>query len=114
MGTQVGELPAAVDLLLYAGDDFRIVIDVTDGADAPVDLTGHTPKAQIRATTDAAAPLVAFAATVAANAVTLVLTSVQTTALPATAVWDVQLTDPAAVVTTLAYGKVSTTPEVTR
>jgi len=114
MATQVGELPAAVDLVLYAGDYFRVTIDVTDGANGPVDLTGQTPKAQIRTTTDAAAPLAEFAATVDGNTVALVLTSDQTTDLPAAAVWDVQLSDPADVVTTLAFGKVTTTAEVTR
>jgi len=105
--------PMTVDLNVYAGDDLKLHLEVTDDAGAPFDLTGYTAEAQIRASADAPAAL-AFTATVLANAVDLVLPTAISTTMPIKAVWDVQVVSAAGAVTTLAAGKVTVTPEVTR
>lgn len=111
--TVIDSRPTPVDLYLYAGDDVDLNVAVTDTAGTPVDLTGFTASAQIRATADANTS-VDFEATLLANAVALHLDGTETTGLPAKAVWDVQITSATGAVTTLAAGKVNVYPEVTR
>lgn len=106
--------PSTTDLYLYAGDDLTLTVTVTDNADAPIDLTGYTAEAQIRATADAPTA-VDFTATTATNVITLKLTAAETAALPAKGVWDVQVIETAGgAVTTLTGGKITVTAEVTR
>lgn len=105
----VGKLPAPVNLTIYQGDDFFLNVTVT-GAN----LTPYTPKADICVT--AGGQVVAsFTATIASpTVVALHLTSVESTKLTANAVWDVQITDAAGVVTTLAAGTVTVVKQVTQ
>lgn len=115
MSTKVGTLPEPVDLVVYAGDDFRVNVEVAvDGL--PADLAGYTVDAQVRDSTDQAGTVLAdFESTVAGNVITLHLHHDDTAVLPATAYWDVELTaTTSGEITTLAYGKVRTTAEVTR
>lgn len=108
-----GTLPPRIDLALYQGDDFflRIVLEANEN---PIDLTGYTPKAEIRATAGSDVVLAAFACTVVDPAtLELHLTSALSTALPATGAWDVQIEDSVGLVTTLAYGSVTVAKEVT-
>ena len=109
--TVIDARPATVDLYVYAGDDLKLTIDVTDNAGAAADLTGYTAKAQIRATADDATS-VDFTATVAASAVNLTLPSASV--VPAKAVWDCEIVSGTGEVTTLCGGKVTTTPGVSR
>lgn len=114
-GQSVGTLPVVVDLVLYRGDDFYLDVTVTDTGGGPFDLTGYTASAQVRVSADTADPPAAtFTATIAANVIHLHLANVAAAGLPPLGVWDVQITDAAGVVTTLAYGAVTTTPDVTR
>ena len=109
-----GSLPLAVDLVLYRGDDFYLDVAVTDAGGAPFDLTGYTAAAQIRATPDTADPPAAtFTATITGSTVQLHLPSDESGGVPAVAAWDVQITK-AGIVTTLAFGAVATTLDVTR
>lgn len=115
---QIGVLPLGVDLNLYAGDDFYVDLSVTDaGTGGPIDLTGYTPQAQIRTTTESSTVLAEFECTLGESTVALRLHHDDTAMLPPNAVWDVQIMsgDPVdSRITTLAYGKVKTTAEVTR
>lgn len=111
MPTTIDTRPQTADLYLYAGDTTTLEIAVTDDTGAPLDLTTYTAEAQIRATADAATA-VDFTTAVAGNTITLTLDAA--TALPARGVWDVQITAATGEVTTLAGGKVTVTPEVTR
>jgi hypothetical protein len=112
---QAGTLPEAVDLVVYAGDDFRVDVVVTAGGQ-PADLTGYTADAQVRDSLEQTATVLAeFETTIAADTVTLYLHHDDTAVLPATCYWDVQLTATASEeVTTLARGKVKVSAEVTR
>jgi len=109
----VGTLPLAVDLVLYRGDDFYLDVAVTDDAGQPFTLAGYTPAAQVRQTTDAAEIVATFVATVSTNVVHLHLTAAVAVGLT-DGVWDVQVTSAAGEVTTLAFGAVRVTHDVTR
>jgi hypothetical protein len=112
--TTVGSLPVQVNLLFYQGDDFYLRINVTDKLGAPIDLTAYTPKAQIRSSPGSGVIQATFTASIVApNGVMLHLPSAQSVLVASAAAWDVQITDSAGVITTIAYGSVSCTREVT-
>lgn len=111
--TSVGQAPTQVNLTIYQGDDFflNVVVAMTSGV---VDLTGYTPKAEIRTNAGAPTVLATFAAEIAnANTVSLHLDHAQSTLLNNNAVWDIQITDPTGLVTTLACGTVTVMKQVT-
>ena len=110
--TTISALPELIDLALYAGDDFRLDLAVADHYGQPVDLTGYTATATVRATRDAADTLAEFTATIEGNVVHLHLAGADTATLTTPAVWDAQLAGDD--VTTLATGRVATAAEVTR
>lgn len=115
MASIVGTPPTSVDLVLYAGDDFEMTVKVTDSSNTPIDLTGATVKSQIRAATSSTVVMAEFTATsVDSSTLKLSLTGDTTAALPASAVWDLQITDADSKVTTIAAGKVKVIAEVTR
>ena len=104
--------PDQVQLCLYAGDDFYLNLTVVNEDGTPADLTGLTPKAQVRANTDTTDPVLAsFTCTVSTNVVSLRLAAVDTTNLPDAACWDCQLSG--AGVWTVAAGTVRTQQQVT-
>ena len=110
---KVGQLPTNIDLVIYEGDDFHLVLGVA-ASGVPVDLTGYTAKAQIRSTTESDVVLAEFDCDINLSEVLLHLTSADATDIAAATVWDVQVTDADGEVTTLAYGRVTATQEVTR
>jgi hypothetical protein len=102
---------------VYQGDDLFLTVRVVDlETGDPVDITTMTAQAQIRATVGAVDVLAEFVTIVGADGeVQLHLPNTVTATLPPDGgVWDVQLIDPDDVVTTLAYGEVRVTEEVTR
>lgn len=112
--TVVGTTPPRVDLTVYQGDDFYLTVTVTQTT-PPIDLTTYTPKAEIRAQPGAATVIATFVATIVDPlTVGLHLPHAQSALLAGNASWDLQITDPAGVVTTVAYGSVSVTKDVTR
>jgi len=113
MNRTISALPAAIDLSLYAGDDFFLDVTVTDVDGNPTDLTGAVVASQIRTKATDTEILAEFGATVEGNVIHLHLTHTDATGLPGSAVWDCQ-TDTDGVVSTLVAGNVTTRPEVTR
>jgi len=108
----VGALPTRVDLSIYQGDDFFLTVAVS-GSGA-IDLTTFTPKSQIKSNPGAPSVIASFTATVKdPTTIVLHLASAQSTLLPSTASWDLQITDTNGLVTTLCYGQISTSREVT-
>src|SRR6516164_3981777 len=72
----LSQLPAAINISAYRGDDLSFTLTVTDTNNNPVDVTGWTILSQIRSKPDAAdPPMAAFATTVATSVITLTLTS---------------------------------------
>jgi hypothetical protein len=111
--TTINTRPQAVNLSLYAGDDVSIDVTVLNNDGTPANLTGATAESQIRATADAVTS-VDFATTVTGNVVTLALTNVQSATLPATGVWDLQITDSGGKITTIAGGRIDVAAGVTQ
>lgn len=109
----IGPQPMTVDLRLYEGDDFWFDVTVTNPDGSPFDLTGYTPRAQIRTSTESEEVIVEFEVTVTTNVIHLHLASPVTTDLVPTGVWDLQI-ETGGAVTTLMAGRVNVTPEVTR
>lgn len=128
MAGQLSIQPPLLDLALYAGDGIKFKLICTDDSDPPepVNVTGDV-EAQIRATRNSDAPLVAEFATDMAGAdageIVLSLTGDQTADLmndPAvtkgkfSGVWDIQWTAPSGQPRTLCQGKVECIADVTR
>lgn len=121
--------PALQDLAIYQGDSYDFFFRVRERVYDPVlgdfvpgdyiNLTGWSGKSQIRATVEATDVLAEFSVTftdqtTAPGGVLLRLTAAQTTALPPSGVWDVQLTNPAGEIRTFIAGRVTVAREVTR
>src|SRR5262245_26290361 len=100
------------DLWIYQGDSFARYVDVYEGDAVLADLTGYTPRAQIRRDdADRASVVAEFAAVVtdaAAGEISISLLPVETEALSGKYVWDMQLVSDADanVVTTILGGAV--------
>lgn len=117
--------PAVRDITIYQGDtytlQFRVRAQNTDGTPgAYIDLTGATPKAQLRSAPQSTTVIAEFAATLDnqttnTGGVTLTLTAAQTAALTYDSMaWDAQVTYPSGTVTTYLRGKATLLYEVTR
>lgn len=111
-------LPSEKNISLYQGDTFELLFRLKSGT-SYVDLTGATPTAQIRASADAASPIISFTAaltdqTATPGGVMLTLSAAQTSGLTANGVWDVQLAYPDGSVKTYLKGTVTVVKEVTR
>jgi hypothetical protein len=110
----ISALPLTENLALYAGDDFTMLLTVTNPDGSAFDMTGCTPLSQIRVTPQADPPLASFTCTVSTNTITMILTSAASTTLPAKCVYDVQITDTGGRVQTLLAGSIAVTAQVTR
>lgn len=112
-GVTVGTLPAIINLNIYQGDDF--FLDLTIGSTPDIDLTNYTPKAEIRQNPGANLVLATFDATIVdSTTIGLHLPAAQSILLTSNCHWDVQITDPAGLVTTVGRGDVNVTLEVTK
>jgi hypothetical protein len=112
----IDALPSpTVQLLLYQGDDFTLQLDVAEASGDPLDLAGATPLAQIRLTPGDEFAAGEFDVTTGEDpgVLFLHLTHAVSTTLPRATVWDCQITQ-GGVVTTLAAGTITMTPEVSR
>ena len=104
------------NLIIDQGSSFSTTIDIADENDLPIDLTGYTGAGQIRKTFTSLTA-VSFAVVIAgpAGAITLSLTSTQTSAITAGRyVFDVELTSSAGTVSRIVEGIATVTPQVTR
>ena len=122
MAGRINLQPELVDLILYAGDGVDLPITCTDGAGAPIDMSGAVT-AQIRLerlTPDP--PIVSFSVNAVdayLGKVILSLTGEQTADLVSESgkfvgVWDVQWTPAGNQPRTLCQGKVECVADVTR
>lgn len=109
------------DLHLNQGETFRLDIPVLDDAGAPVDITGMTARAQVRARrADTTAvhewSTTAGNLTLASNNITLNVPAATSAAWAwRLGYWDLELTEPATSTTTrLVEGAVVVSPEITR
>ena len=114
--------PGTYDIAIYQGDTFRISFQMLSPDSAPIDLTGYTPKMQLRDAPNPAGALIAtFAVALATQSgatlgqVDIVLSTTLSTALdPTLKYWyDFQLTDPGGGIDTYVKGQAFVTPQVT-
>jgi hypothetical protein len=126
MANQINLQPDVLDLILYAGDGVEFRVVCTDGAGAPIDVTGIV-KAQIRLERLTEDPPLAEFAVNSVDAyqgiITLSLTGDQTKQLSLnesanrgkfTGVWDMQWAPSNSQPRTLCQGKVECVSDVTR
>jgi hypothetical protein len=123
--------PAPFDISLYRGDDFGLMLRVYSGTfsgaayvkGAPLDLTGWTGAAQVRANEDGALlgqfeVGIVMPQTTPANTGRIYVSMLgsETAALAAAGIWDLELTDDSdpPLVFTYLKGKVTVTKDVTR
>lgn len=114
LSTQGGEpIPTSsgrYDLVMTQGDYFSAILDF------PFNLTGYTPKAQVRSFPEAAAVAAEFVCTItdAVNGkLKIELSTSKTKALPLKAFWDIQLTS-GTTTNTYVSGTVFCTREITK
>lgn len=109
--------PANHLLALRCGDTETVSVTLQDSAGAPINITGRTYAAQVRATSDASTPLATFSCSIidaAAGTFACTLSATTTAALtPGGGVWDLSETN-GATVTTLLAGSVIISQDVTR
>jgi len=111
-------LPAQYDLDVYQGDTFTRYIRLKRRDLTYIDLTGATPKAEIR-TDEASSTVLATIAvtldnqTTSPGGMTLLLTATQTTTL-SSGKWDLQIRAADTTTTTYLRGLVTVYKEITR
>lgn len=113
---------ATYDILIEQGTTFQLNLVYKDSNDAPIDVSGYTARMQVRRTYDA--PTALLDLTSENGAITLggVSGTVNVSASPNLTrelppkggVYDLELVNPAGVVTRLIRGAVSVSPEVTK
>src|SRR4029450_8086065 len=113
-------MPSNASLNLYQGDDWAALVSVfeADGT-TPFDLTGMTPRAQIRRDVadralEVLAEITIGVVDAAGGLLSLDLDHTVTAGLSGHLLWDLQLTDAAGEITTILAGGVNVTSEVTR
>lgn len=110
------------DLEIKQGETLSLVATWRDSANALVNLTGFTARAQGRATYDASSTLFSLTSSSgitlggAAGTITITLSATATAALsaPQQGVWDLELVSGSGVVTRLLEGDLRILPEATR
>jgi len=105
------------DLLIYQGDDWAAIVNVTNEDGTPADITGYQAQAQIRravADEDTTFIIELGALVVPPDRISITIPHTQTTLLDGQYVWDLQLVTPGQIITTILAGKVRVTQEVTR
>ena len=109
--------PANYPLTLRAGDTETVSVTLQDSAGSPINITGRTYAAQIRATADATSTLATFTCSItnaAAGQFACTLSAATTADLSSQmAVWDLQETN-GSTITTLLAGPVRIDQDVTR
>jgi hypothetical protein len=109
-------IPADFNLALYRGDTGRWQFKLWADANKtqPVDLTGVSVEAMIRDTLPTGRVAMQMDCTITVpNIIDMVLTSLESTNLPAKGFWDLQLTYPSGDVVTPLKGTVLVTQDVT-
>ena len=103
------------DMLIYQGDDYGAVVTVNQ-AQIPDIIAGYTAKAQVRedVADDCSDVTVDIATVVNSPYITLAIPAAQTADLCGEYVWDLEITSPDGVVSTILAGKAKVTAEVTR
>jgi hypothetical protein len=120
-------MPGKLNLKINQGETFKHSLKWTDADGVAINLTGASARMQVRASVDAAQPLLTFSSDPltnpdgsivlggAAGTIDLKLSAIKTAAINwITGVYDLEIVDSLDDVTRLVEGKVTVTKEVTR
>ena len=109
-------MPGHANLEIMQGDTYTLGVQVRNSNGTPADITGYTAIAQIRRASAGADSVVAaeFTCAVTSPLVNISLTPAQTVTLAGQYVWDLEITSPTDVVTTILAGRVRVMAEVSR
>jgi len=108
-------MPSNNDLVIYKGDFVELLVTLTDAGGAPLDLTGATPRAQLKSDYSDRSPK-EFSCTTTATPgqVRIFLSSTVTSELlPGSYIWDFQITSAGGETRTYLAGDVTVNNEVT-
>lgn len=110
-------VPAKQNFSITRGDTETVIVNITTDGSTPIDITGRTYRAQLRATKDSGSISASFACTITDaldGQVTCVLSAASTATLAAgTYYWDFEENNNG-VVTTIIAGTVNVLADVTR
>ena len=111
--------PARLDILVVAGDDFSLEVNIVDSAGVPVDLTGRNYICQTRQNpSGTGTPDIALTCSVPTPANgTIIITATDAATgvlVPAVRYWWSLLELAGAIETTLLYGQVEVIPQVAK
>lgn len=108
-------MPSRGDLNIYQGDDYLAVVLVNGGTPPDV-IAGYTARAQVREdfADETSDVVITILTTVASPNINLAIPSAATLNLCGEYLWDLEVTSPTGVVSTILSGKAKVTPEVTR
>lgn len=108
-------MPSNLDLEIWKGDFLPFTVILKDDLGTPIDLSGSTPRSQIRSLDDAEVYEFAITMNPTAGSVTLTLPSAVSNAIqPGDYVWDFQITNSEGNTRTYLAGDVTVFGEVTR
>lgn len=108
-------IPGTYSVSLYRGDSWGITVKPVNSGGTPIDLTGWTAAAQVRAKPDSTDVLVTMETVVTpASGITVTMTPEDTATLSGSVVWDLQTTDTSGTVRTLVGGTFTMVLDVTR
>lgn len=109
--------PADQDLTITRGDTETLVVTITSDGTTPINITGRTYRAQIRASQDSTTIKASFSCSVtngAAGQVTCTLSATDSATLPVgIAYWDLE-ENASGVISTILSGNVTVIADVTR
>lgn len=101
-------VPKTLNLSIYEGDDFVLVVSIVDEAGAAVDITGFTYEAVVLDSAGAVSATATASVTNAAGGLVKVsLTDVQTDTLSGRLNWKLTQTDAGSLVRTLLRGYIT-------
>src|SRR4051812_8305390 len=120
MASAIAKAVPHENLSIYQGDDWSSSVQVSNPDGTPADLTGYSAKSQIRTdVADNASTVAAEILTVISNAtggeISMSLSNTVTKTLSGGRYkWDIQITSPLGIVTTILTGDAIVASEITR
>lgn len=107
-------IPGEYSTSLYRGDSWGITVKPTTPDGTPIDVSGWTAIAQVRAKYDSTDVLATITTAVSVDGIALSLSPTETSALHGKPVWDLQTTTAEGLVRTLLAGTFTIVSDVTR
>ena len=110
-----GALPSNNDLVIYKGDYVELLVTISDSTNAPLNLSGSTPKAVLKSdyADRAPKPFVCTLTGMPGEVKIFMSSTITSQLLPGFYIWDFQITSAAGETRTYLAGDVTVYNEVT-